>query len=107
MSELSETKKSNALVHRRDDVERAIGEAITTAAMSASIKGIARDAEISEQRAKQLRAEVCDPRASTLILLARRHPELRTILMELMWAEAGDGERSPAQILDAIARMIR
>lgn len=107
MSEVSSPKRATALVHRRDDIERAIGEAIISAAMSASIKESARDAEISEQRAKQLRAEVCDPRASTLILLARRRPELRTILTELMWAEAGDGERSPAQIIDAIARMIR
>lgn len=106
MPKLSPPERYSALP-RREVVERTIAEALASEAIATPVKATADDAEISAQRAKQLRQEAGDPRASTLILLAQRRPDLRAALTDLMWAEAGDGTRSPAQILDQIARMIR
>lgn len=103
---MSGTQRSSPLVSRQDEVERAVREALATEAKSASVKETARDAELSLQRVKQMRAEASDPRASTLILLARRRPDLRAVLIELLHAEMGDGDKSPAQILAEIARMV-
>lgn len=95
------------LDHRRVDAERRIAAAIDEEMRASSVKTLARAAEVSEARIKQMRAAGTDPKLSTGILLAQRCPRLRALLMDLLTAECGDSERSPAQILDAIARMIR
>ena len=102
----SPDKDSELSVRHAADLAQTIAEAVRAEARRTSCKRFALDAHVSEPRAKQLRAEPSDVRASTLIALAQRRPELRSLLVDLMHAEMGDGG-SPALILDRIARMFR
>ncbi len=105
--EASDPKTATQVADRRDDVLERIAAALGEEARRTSVKEFARDAEVSEQRAKQIRVEAGNIHGTTLILLAQRRPELRSLLTELMHAEVGDAERTPAQILDAIVRLVR
>lgn len=99
--------RGRELDHRRDDVEKRVAAAFDEELRLHSVKELARAAEISESRVKQMRAAGADPKLSTGILLAQRCPRLRALLTELMLSECGDAERSPAQVLDEIARWWR
>lgn len=92
------------LDRRRVEAEQRISAAIDEELRAASVKELARAAEVSEARIKQMRAAGADPKLSTGILMAQRCPKLRALLMDLLTAECGDGDRSPAQILDELAR---
>lgn len=92
------------LDHRRVDAERRISSAIDEEMRASSVKTLARAAEVSEARIKQMRLAGTDPKLSTGILLAQRCPRLRALMMDLLTAECGDNERSPAHILDELAR---
>lgn len=93
--EASSAAKVNGLVRRSKDLAETIADAVSIEAR-----------KTSAQRAKQLRQEPSDVRASTLIALAQKRPELRSLLFDLMTAECGDGD-APAVVLDRIARMFR
>lgn len=104
--EASSAAKVNGLVRRPKDLAETIADAVSIEARKTSAKVFALDAHVSAQRAKQLRQEPSDVRASTLIALAQKRPELRSLLFDLMTAECGDGD-APAVVLDRIARMFR
>lgn len=88
-------------------VETVVSDAVQRIATQGTVKAIARDAEISETRAKQLRAGDTLPGIGPVIRLARKHAALRDLLVQLMHSECGEGDKSPAQILAEIARLVR
>jgi len=92
--------------HSIEAIEAAVAPVVRDVAVSAPIKQLARDADVSENRAKQIRAGDTLPGIGPLILMARRYPALRERLVALMHAEIGEGGKSPAEILADIVRMV-
>lgn len=104
----SSTPKATGFDHRKNEIAQRLRVAVAHEAVSHPIKETARDASLTEARVKQLRAgDEAVISAPSLILLAQQRPALRGLLVELLHAEIGDAERSPAQILDAIMRLVR
>lgn len=92
--------------HSIEAVEAEIAPVVHAVATAVPIKQLARDADVSETHAKQIRAGDTLPGVGPLILLARRYPALRERLVALMHAEIGEGGKSPAEILADIVRMV-
>lgn len=89
------------------EIAERLREAVTREASAQPVKTTARDAALTEGRVKQIRAgDAAVISAPSLIMLARKRPELRSLLFDLLSAEVGDGEH-PAVIMDRIARMFR
>jgi len=107
MPRTSHPKTDSALDHHTiEAVEAAIAPVVRGVAATVPAKQLARDADVSESRAKQMRAGDTLPGIGPLILMARRYPALRERLVDLMHAELGEGEKSPAEILADIVRMV-
>lgn len=101
-------KGASALDRRKDEIAERLRAAVVYEAAAHPVKETARDAALTPSRVKQIRAgDAATISAPSLILLAQQRPALRSLLVELLHAELGETDRSPAQILDAIARLVR